>query len=136
MAQYPNQKSFVMNQRQLTFGEAVQRAFQNYCNFSGRASRSEYWWFALFAFIAGIAAQIVGGIFSDSMAQILSSIVSLGLFLPNLGLLFRRLHDNDHTGWWCLIALTGIGCILLLIWCLQDSQPTENRYGRVPNVIE
>lgn len=125
-----------MNQRQLTFAEAVQRGFQNYCNFSGRASRSEYWWFALFAFLAGCVAQFFGGIFSHSMAAVLSSITSLVLFLPNLGLLFRRLHDTNHSGWWWLIAFTGIGCILLLIWCVQDSQPYENRYGQVPNLVE
>ena len=91
-----------MFQKQLTFQEAVQRALTvNYCNFSGRASRSEYWWFALFTFVLGmVLGLILGIIFSDTMTNILTGIVNLALFLPSLGLSVRRMHDVDRSGWW------------------------------------
>ncbi|MDE6391375.1 MAG: DUF805 domain-containing protein, partial [Duncaniella sp.] len=66
--------------------------------------------------------------------SILTGIVSLGLFLPSLGVMVRRLHDTGRSGWWWLIALTGIGALLLLYWLVQPSQPVPNKYGEVPNM--
>ncbi len=126
-----------MFQKQLTFQEAVQRALTvNYCNFSGRASRSEYWWFALFTFVLGMVLGLVLGIiFSDTMTNILTGIVNLALFLPSLGLSVRRMHDVDRSGWWVLINfIPVIGWILYIYWAAQPSKPTPNQWGPVPNV--
>ena len=106
-----------MYQRQVTFGEAVRRALlENYCNFSGRASRSEYWWFVLFTVILNI---VIGIIFcwSENALNIVSGLVGLALLLPGLGLCVRRLHDIGKSGWWLLIALIPVvGSILLIVW--------------------
>ena len=95
------------------FISAVSTCFHKYVTFSGRASRSEYWYFFLFSFITGIAAGLTDmslvavdmALFSmePNLAADLapaSSLASLALFLPGLAVMFRRLHDIDRTGWW------------------------------------
>lgn len=127
-----------MNQVQLTFGEAVKRALTvNYCNFAGRSSRSEYWWYVLFTFLLGFCINLVLmilGIGSNSI-QIVQGIVSLALLLPGLGLCVRRLHDIGKCGWWVLLALIPlVGAIILIVWYCKESDPMPNQYGPVPNV--
>lgn len=125
-----------MYQRQVTFKEAVVNAIQqNYCNFSGRASRSEFWWYQLFTFILGILVEIVF-CWSQNAMSIASGIIALGLLLPNLGICVRRLHDIGKSGWWIFISLIPvIGWILLLVWYCKDSQMEPNEYGPVPNIV-
>ncbi len=124
-----------MIQRQVTFKEAVMSALtRNYCNFSGRASRSEYWWYALFTFIVGC---VISAIFYShpTTLNIVSGIVNLALLLPSLGLCVRRLHDIGKSGWWIFIGLIPIvGAIILIVWFCTDSQRTPNEYGPVPNL--
>ncbi|MDE5749315.1 MAG: DUF805 domain-containing protein [Duncaniella sp.] len=123
-----------MFQRQLTFGEAVRKCLQaNYCNFSGRASRSEYWWFCLFTFIAGLVFGFIS-VFSENLGAILNWIFTLAVLLPSLGVSVRRLHDVGRSGWWLLLCLTGIGGLVILYWDVQPSQPVPNEYGDVPNM--
>lgn len=124
-----------MYQRQLTFGEAVKLALTtNYCNFNGRSSRSEFWWYALFTFILG---AIIGFVFSGTIYTIVSGIINLGLLLPGLGLAVRRMHDIDKSGWWVLINLIPlVGSIIFIIWAVKDSQPIPNQYGPVPNLAQ
>ena len=123
-----------MQQRQVSFSEAIKSGFNKYCCFTGRASRSEYWWWVLFTFIVGV---IVGIVFGDGTAgTIISGLVSLALFLPGLGLGVRRLHDIGRSGWAILLALIPIvGAIILIIWFIKDSDPTPNAYGPVPNLV-
>ncbi|MBD5421175.1 MAG: DUF805 domain-containing protein [Bacteroides sp.] len=130
-----------MYQRQVSFKEAVVRALsQNYCNFSGRASRSEYWWFCLFTCILNWAILIIVCLFSSfdmKVINIVSGILSLAFFLPSLGLCVRRLHDIGKSGWWYLIGLIPlIGAILLIVWFCKDSQMEPNEYGPVPNLVD
>ena len=126
-----------MYQRQVTFKEAVERALKlNYCNFSGRASRSEFWWFELFNAILGM---VIGIIFcwSENAMNIASGIMTLDLLLPNLGLSVRRLHDIGKSGWWIFLGfIPVIGGIILLIWWCKNSQMETNEYGPVPNMVE
>lgn len=123
-----------MYQRQVTFVEAIQKALvQNYCNFQGRASLSEYWWYVLFTFILSAAITLIFG--THTFGEIVSGIVSLALLLPGLGLSVRRLHDIGNSGWWVFIALIPlIGWIWLLIKLATPSQQTPNEYGPVPNM--
>lgn len=125
-----------MYQRQSTFSEAVSSAIStNYCNFSGRASRADYWWFFLFNFILGICISIFTYAVSQTGGQVISYIVSLLLLLPGLGLSFRRLHDTGRSGWWLLIGLIPlVGEIILIVWMCQPSEPTPNRFGAVPHL--
>jgi uncharacterized membrane protein YhaH (DUF805 family) len=111
----------------MSFSEAVKSGFDHYAKFDGRASRAAFWWWTLFAILAGVAASIVDAVIG---IQILSIVVSLGLLLPNLSVSIRRLHDTDRTGWWILIALIPlIGLIVLLVFYLQKSDPGDNSYG-------
>lgn len=126
-----------MYQRQVSFTEAIKMALQqNYCNFSGRSSRSEYWWFSLFNLIIGFILGFIGSMISQQAYYVLSAIVNLGLLLPGLGLVVRRLHDINKSGWWILINLIPlVGWIIMLVWLCKDSDPTDNQYGPVPNVV-
>lgn len=127
----------VMYQRQVTFKEAVERALkQNYCNFSGRASRSEFWWFYLFTWIISVVISIVF-CWSQNTMNIVTGLVNLALLLPTLGLMARRLHDIDKSGWWILLlCIPIIGWIILIIWWCKDSQMSTNEYGPVPNIVQ
>lgn len=122
-------------QRQLSFGEAIKRGlFENYCNFSGRSSRSEYWWFCLFTTIIGTLMYIFFG--DGTAGRILTGIIELALILPSLGVAVRRLHDVDKSGWWLFISLIPlIGAIILIYWYIKPSQEGPNRYGDIPNLV-
>lgn len=125
-----------MYQYQVSFGDAIKRAFSNYCDFNGRASRSEYWWWTLFCFIVSVAINIIF-IKAHTAESVVSSLWGLATLLPSLGLLFRRLHDTGRSGWnvlWALLPL--VGAIILIVYCCQPSQPEENPYGPVPNTTE
>ncbi|CAN7187708.1 DUF805 domain-containing protein [Rhizobium sp. LjRoot30] len=114
----------------MTFTEAVSSALSKYVVFSGRASRSEYWWFVLFNIIVSIVAA---GIDAALGIQAIGALVSLALLLPGIGVGVRRLHDIDKSGWWLLIAFIPlIGFIALIYFFVQPSQPGDNRFGPPP----
>jgi uncharacterized membrane protein YhaH (DUF805 family) len=117
----------------MNFGQAIASGFRNYVAFSGRASRSEYWYWALFLLICGIATSIIDrSVFPDSDTPPLTSLFQLATFLPSLAVLFRRLHDIDRTGWWWLILFTVIGVILIIIWACIRGTSGANRFGSDP----
>ncbi len=117
----------------MNFTEAITSGFQNYVNFRGRAARSEFWWWTLFAIIASIVAGLIDiALFGVAGISPIQNLVGLALFLPGLAVSIRRLHDLDRTGWWMLIALTGIGIILLIIWDCMRGTPGANRFGPDP----
>ena len=125
-----------MYQRQVTFKEAVESALKsNYCNFDGRASRSQYWWFYLFQIIVSSVLYCLSPILGSAVTT-LATLVNLALLLPALGLCFRRLHDTGKSGWWILISLTGIGIFVLLFFFAQNSEMRTNEYGPVPNIVD
>ena len=115
----------------MNFVEAINSGFSNYAKFSGRAQRSAYWWWALFNIIVVLIAYAIDGtVFSGR--PIVYTITALALILPSLAVGIRRLHDNDRTGWWMLLALTGIGGIVLLIWFCIHGTVGPNRFGPDP----
>lgn len=119
----------------MTFPEAISTCFNKYVTFSGRATRSEYWWFALFNILVSVALNVVvQAIGPESVAlSLVAAVVSLGLFLPGLAVSVRRLHDIDKSGWWLLVGLIPlIGFILLLIWFCTKGSVGENRFGFPP----
>jgi len=114
----------------MNFQDAIVSGFKNYVNFSGRALRSEFWYWVLFCFIVGIVTGILdSAIFPGGMVSPLNTIFNLAVLIPNLAVGARRLHDIDRTGWWLLLVLTGIGIIVLIYWWVQPSQPASNRFG-------
>jgi uncharacterized membrane protein YhaH (DUF805 family) len=103
---------------------------KKYAVFSGRARRKEYWMFILFNSIVSIVLFVIGQAID---VEILSSLYSLAVLLPSLGVTIRRLHDTNRSGWWILIGLVPLaGFIVLLVFTVSDSQPGDNQYGPNP----
>jgi uncharacterized membrane protein YhaH (DUF805 family) len=117
------------------FSEAVRVALiEKFATFNGRARRSEYWYFQLFAGVVAGVAMVLMGMNEDSLAVIsLVSIVVLALFVPSLAVTVRRLHDTGRSGWFYLVALVPIvGGILVFIWTCSRGTEGVNRYGSDP----
>ena len=121
----------------MTFIDAIKSYFKNYGTFKGRARRSEFWLAVVFTTIISLAISIVapghrdivGGVEFDQNSP-LSDLWSLATLLPNLALVWRRLHDvNKSGGWFFFIFLPVIGWILLLIQLVKDGQPEANQFG-------
>ena len=105
----------------MTFGESIKACLTKYAAFDGRASRPEFWWFALFTFLASAGAGII--------SQNLSALFSLAVLLPSLAVGARRLHDIDKSGWFLLLwFIPLIGWIVLLVWAAQEGRE-PNRFG-------
>ena len=121
------------------FQEAVRTCLQKYATFSGRAPRSEYWWFVLFCILVGIAAAIISMLLfgysptdPDSVDWV-GLLCSLALLLPSLAVGVRRLHDIDRSGWWMLLILIPLlGAIVLIIFAAQRGTTGSNRFGADP----
>ncbi|MFI6782671.1 DUF805 domain-containing protein [Micromonospora sp. NPDC050276] len=122
----------------MSFIAAIKSVFSQYVGFTGRARRSEYWWFFLFTILVSIVTaaldSALGLNFVDgSSSGLIGTIVSLALLLPGLAVAVRRLHDTDRTGWWLLIALVPIvGAIVLIVFFVQGGTPGPNRFGASP----
>jgi uncharacterized membrane protein YhaH (DUF805 family) len=110
---------------------------KKYTVFDGRASRTEFWMFALFNFIALIVISVLGAILAGKGSVIGSALMllyALGTLLPNIGVAIRRLHDTGRSGWWILLAFVPfIGFVVLLVFYILESQPGDNEYGPSPH---
>ena len=84
----------------MNFQTAIRSGFQNYTNFKGRASRAEYWWWALFTLIV----QIV-----TSGQNAIGDLISLAILLPSVAVTIRRLHDTNRRGWWFVLPISSLG---------------------------
>ena len=104
----------------MNFGQAISVCLSKYANFTGRASRPEFWWFFLFQILISIAASM--------LSDVVAGLVSLGLLLPALAVGTRRLHDIGKSGWWQFIMLTGIGLLVLIYWWVQPAGEGSNAY--------
>lgn len=118
----------------MSFTQAIRVCLrEKFATFSGRASRSEYWWFVLFCALVGIVTAILDAVFgteillgvdkygNPQVIGIINIIVGLGLLLPSLAVCFRRLHDRNLSGWYAfapliiaLIALVFVKIISIL----------------------
>jgi uncharacterized membrane protein YhaH (DUF805 family) len=118
------------------FGQAISSGFTNYVNFSGRATRPEYWYFILFLLIGGIVTATIDVlVFGATEIGPANVIFSLATLLPSLAVLIRRLHDIGRTGWWVLLSFIPIvGWIILIVWACQRGEPGPNAYGPAPAI--
>jgi uncharacterized membrane protein YhaH (DUF805 family) len=113
------------------------QALKKYTVFTGRARRSEYWFFVLFNILISAALSVVDFFTGTYSAYyhtgLLGGLYSLGVLLPAIAVTIRRLHDTGRSGWWILIALVPvIGGIVLLVFMVLDSQAGDNEYGPSP----
>lgn len=115
------------------FGKAVSSVFGKYATFSGRAQRSEYWWFVLFYIIVIFVLSFIDGIMGNTEVPYLGWGAILLMFLPLLALSVRRLHDLDKSGWWYLLLCVPIvGVFFLVFWFTARGTEGENRFGADP----
>lgn len=138
----------------MSFTESISSVFSKYATFSGRARRSEFWWFYLFNVLVNIVLGLIN-------VKIITSLWSLAILLPSLAVTVRRLHDTGKSGWYILIPIVVaiIACVIIvlaeasvagmiiayamiivvmilyIIWLVKDSQPGDNQYGPNPKDV-
>ncbi|MGB0738162.1 MAG: DUF805 domain-containing protein [Ilumatobacteraceae bacterium] len=101
---------------------------ENYANFSGRATRPEYWWF----FLANLILSVVLG-----FLPFIGNVYSLGTLLPGIAVAMRRLHDTGRSGWWLLLVLIPIvGWIIVIVWLATPGNPEANEHGAPPAAVQ
>ena len=110
----------------MNFGEAIASGFRNYVTFSGRASRSEFWYWTLFAILVAIASGIIDRALIESEYGLLQPLTSLALLLPGLAVAARRLHDLNQSAWWLLLYVFILGAFF---W---KGTTGPNRFGPDP----
>ncbi|KFI40513.1 hypothetical protein BACT_1217 [Bifidobacterium actinocoloniiforme DSM 22766] len=86
----------------ISFGAAIKRFFSKYADFSGRASRGEFWWSFLFLLLVGLGLGIVTGQMGR-FGSYISYIWDLAVLVPNISIAVRRLHDSNLSGLWILL---------------------------------
>jgi uncharacterized membrane protein YhaH (DUF805 family) len=112
----------------VSFGVAISTGVSKLFDFTGRASRSEFWWFYLFLLLIWLPIVFVAlsaGVSREVMQ--VAGYLFFGVALSGVGA--RRLHDTNRSGWWQLLMLTGIGGIALVIWWGRKGTPGSNRFG-------
>ncbi len=116
----------------MNFTQAIKSGLSKYVDFSGRAARSEYWFFTLFTILVSLATSLVDNVVLSGM-PILNGIATLALLLPGIAVSVRRLHDTDRSGWWMLlIFIPLVGAIVLIVWFATRGTIGQNRFGADP----
>jgi uncharacterized membrane protein YhaH (DUF805 family) len=110
----------------MDFWQAIRSGFSKYANFSGRAPRSEFWFWTLFYCLAGIAASFVDRAIGLPVA---SGLFWLATLIPTLAVTVRRLHDLDRTGWWLLLFVVPAANFVLVVWWCMRGTSGYNRFG-------
>lgn len=114
----------------MQFAEAIEHVLSNYAVFSGRARRSEFWYFQLFYYLVLLGLSLLS---LTGVLAFLLALFWLGMLIPNAAVHWRRLHDVGRTGAWYFIGFVPlVGAILLVIWLAADGQPGANQYGPDP----
>lgn len=144
----------------MTFSDAVRTCLrEKYATFSGRASRSEFWWFYLFFLLVMIAAFVFFGaslaFFATSTAMltvfgVISAIAYLAILIPFFSVTVRRFHDRNLSGWWYglvfafnllpnampdsipLLVISGLAAIASIVICCLKGTPGPNKFGPDP----
>ena len=123
--------------------QAITTCLKKYFIFSGRAKRSEFWWFYLFTVIVGVVYTVVvanlpgeaimpfvaGSWISIVAFFVVTNLTTVLLLIPTLAAGSRRLHDIGKSSWWLLLWLTVIGEILLIVWWAFDTKQEGDKYG-------
>ena len=102
----------------MSFGEAIKSVFSKYAVFSGRARRSEFWYFYLFYILVAFGLSFLS--IRIPVAKYLYILFGLGVFLPYTAVTVRRLHDIGKSGWILLIFMVVIFLISMLMFLLID----------------
>ena len=146
----------------LSCGEAIKTCFKKYCTFTGRARRSEYWYFSLFLSIISIIPVtlyiiLIVNLFKESgknynnnynnkredpitggnLALLLTTFFfEFFIIFSLLAVGARRLHDVDKSGCCLFLSCFPCGIIFLLIFFVEDSHQYANEYGPSPKYVQ
>jgi uncharacterized membrane protein YhaH (DUF805 family) len=126
---YSTDSKKINNEVDEDFSYYISKCFGKYAVFEGIAEKAEFWWFYLFFTILSVVSYLIdlNLMNSETGFGFFSAITLLVLIIPMTSVSTRRLHDIGKSGWWQLIALTGIGVILLIIWYASDTNNQLNR---------
>ncbi len=117
---------------------ATRICFQKYADFTGRARRAEYWWFALAIFLISLVLTVVDVTLFEGVAEeigVFATIFGLATMIPSFAVGARRLHDIGRTGWWQLLWLVPIvGWLVLLYFLVKRGDDGPNQFGNDPIV--
>ena len=115
----------------MTLFESIKTCFKKYSVFEGRASRSEFWYFYIFCY----ATILILALFNNDFFSILAILFFLIIFLPQLAVSCRRLHDLDRSGWFlCFGAIPILGPIMLIFWFSNEGTKGKNSFGPSPTI--
>ncbi len=128
-----------------SLGSAFKDFFKRYTDFSGRSTRSAYWFWQLASFLINILVQLLylvvgmmavvnenigGGL--AILLIVLSILWSLVIIIPNLALSVRRLHDIGKSGWNLFLPLIPVLVFVVCsVLCVEASESTANVLGVV-----
>lgn len=107
-------------------GDSVIAAYRRYAKFSGRATRSEFWWFELALVLFLCSAVFVG---ESTLLTWVWTAVIISSLIPNIALIVRRLHDTGRSGWWYAATYIPVVGVLLVVYFLCLRSGPDNRYG-------
>ena len=123
-------------ERHLNIKESFISVFTNWSNFSGRACRSEYWYFYLSVILISAflsLLEMAAGIFSEEFGYgPFSALFQIIVIIPSLAVVSRRLQDRGISGWWQLSYFTIIGIFVIIILLMLPAKEEENKWGRNP----
>ena len=111
----------------MNFTDSIQTCYKKFFDFSGRASKSEYWWFQLYQLII----YILSFIFQSDLALLFSILVIANL-LPLYAAAVRRIHDSNKSGWFVLLSFIPIIGLYVFVLLVQDGSKGKNRFGPKP----
>ena len=111
--------------------------YKKFADFSGRASRKEYWsfvgFFIFLSAILGFIDSFTGNFDEASGFGLMSGIFILGSLLPSISVGVRRLHDINKSGWWMLLNfIPYVGILIVLIFLCLKGDVGENKFGQSP----
>ena len=111
----------------MSFVESLQVCYKKFFDFSGRASKSEYWWFQLY----NIILYILTFVFQNDLMLLLSILIIVNL-IPVYAVGVRRIHDVNKSGWWVLISFVPIIGLYIFVLLISDGSKGKNRFGPKP----
>ena len=111
----------------MNFVESIQTCYKKFFDFSGRASKSEYWWFQLYNAIIYVLTFVFQGDLT-----LLFSILIIANIIPIWAAAVRRVHDSDKSGWMVLISVIPIIGLYVIVLLIQDGSKGKNRFGAKP----